>query len=53
MKKESECVITFSKTSFEVEAWQEPSVKLPQVPTGVPKLANVMEEMCWLGAHCK
>lgn len=36
---------TFSTTAYEVGAWQGPCWKLPQVPRGVPKLANLMEEI--------
>lgn len=38
-------IVTFSKTEYEVEAWHGPCWKVPQVPRGVPKLANLMEEM--------
>lgn len=43
----------FSKTAYEVGAWQDPCLKLPQVPRAVPKLANLMAEICWLEAQCK
>ncbi|KAJ8451966.1 hypothetical protein Cgig2_007449 [Carnegiea gigantea] len=36
-----------------VGAWHVPCSKLPQVPSGVPKLANLIEEMYWLAAQCK
>lgn len=41
----------FSTTAYEVGAWQVPCWKLPQVPRGVPKLANLMEEIDWPGAQ--
>lgn len=34
-----------SKTSKEWNAWQLPCWKLPQEPSGVPKLANLMDEI--------
>lgn len=37
--------ITFSKMVYEAGAWQVPCWKLPQVPKGVPKLANLIEEI--------
>lgn len=42
-----------SKTSYEWKAWQLPCRKLPQVPSGVPKLANLIDEICWPGEHHK
>lgn len=36
---------TFSKMACDVGEWQVPCWKLPQVPEGVPKLANLMEDM--------
>ena len=34
-------------------AWQLPSRKLPQAPSGVPKLANFIDEIFWPGPHHK
>jgi len=42
---------TFWKTSYEWKAWQLPSRKLPQMPSGVPKLANLMDEIFCPGEH--
>lgn len=44
---------TLSKTSYEWKAWQLPCWKLPQVPSGVPKLANLIDEIFWPGEHHK
>lgn len=45
--------LTLSKTSYEWKAWQLPCRKLPQAPSGVPKLANLIDEIFWPGEHHK
>lgn len=45
-------ILTFSKMVCEFGAWQAPFWKLPQVPEGVPKLANSISDMECPGAHC-
>lgn len=42
---------TFSKMSYDLWAWQLPSVKFPHTPCGVPKLANLMDEIFCPSAH--
>lgn len=37
----------------ELGAWQVPCWNLPQVPDGVPKLANLIAEMYCPGAQCR
>lgn len=45
--------IAFSMMEREFGAWQVPIWKLPQVPEGVPKLANSIADMDCPGPHCK
>lgn len=45
--------VTFSIMVCEFWEWQAPCWKLPQVPEGVPKLANLMAEMDCPEAHCR
>ena len=40
---------TFCTIERALELLHWPWLKLPQVPRGVPKLANLIEEMTWLG----
>lgn len=39
--------------AWEFGAWQTPFWKLPQVPDGVPKLANSIADIDWPSAHCR
>ena len=43
----------FSRTEFELIEWHSPCWNVPQVPRGVPKLANLIAEMVCPGAHFK
>lgn len=43
----------FSTMAWELVAWHVPCWKLPQVPVGVPKLANLMLEIDCPGTHCR
>lgn len=42
-------LLTLWKASYEWWAWQLPSLKLPHSPSGVPKLANLTDEIFWPG----
>lgn len=45
--------ITFCKTARELGAWHDPCWKFPQLPDGVPKLANLMAEMEYPAVQCR
>lgn len=45
--------ITFSMIARESGEWQAPFLKLPQVPKGVPKLANFMVDIDSPASHLR
>lgn len=44
-------ISTCSSIVWEFGEWHVPCWKFPQVPKGVPKLANLIAEIDWPGAH--
>lgn len=46
-------ILTSDTTENELGAWQSPWENLWQLPWGVPKLANIIEDILWPLSHCK